>query len=61
MTYRKFQADYLFDGTELLDDKHVLVTSEDGTVREIADCSDAGEDVERFKGLISPGFINCHC
>ncbi|MFI5124192.1 MAG: amidohydrolase family protein [Chitinophagales bacterium] len=61
MTYRKFQADYLFDGYKLLDDTHVLVTNEDGTVREIADFTEVGEGVQRFKGLISPGFINCHC
>jgi cytosine/adenosine deaminase-related metal-dependent hydrolase len=61
MSYRKFKADYLFDGYKQLDDSHVLVTDEDGTVREIVDHTEAGEGVEMLKGLLSPGFINCHC
>ena len=23
--------------------------------------ADAGEDIQRFEGILSPGFINCHC
>ncbi|MFI5194569.1 MAG: amidohydrolase family protein [Chitinophagales bacterium] len=61
MTYRKFQADYLFDGYKLLDDKYVLVTGADGTVQGMVDKTEAGEDLEIYHGLLSPGFINCHC
>lgn len=61
MSYRKFKADYLFDGYNLLDGQQVLVTSGDGTVQEMVDITEAGEGVERLNGLISPGFINCHC
>ena len=61
MSYRKFKADYLFDGYKLLDSEQVLVTSGDGRVEEILDEKEAGEGVERLKGLICPGFINCHC
>jgi cytosine/adenosine deaminase-related metal-dependent hydrolase len=61
MTYRKFKADYLFTGREMADRESVLITSEDGTVQDILPFSEAGEDIRHLKGLLSPGFINCHC
>jgi cytosine/adenosine deaminase-related metal-dependent hydrolase len=61
MTYRKFKADYLFTGTELASGDPVLVTSEEGTVQAIIPSSEAGEDVLHLPGLLSPGFVNCHC
>ncbi len=61
MTYRKFKADHLFTGTEMLDRNKVLVTDALGTVVEIVDQSEAGEDVQILNGILSPGFINCHC
>lgn len=59
--YRKFKADHIFNGSELLEASHVLVTENDGTVVELVSINDAGADVENFEGIISPGFINCHC
>ena len=61
MTYRKFKADYLFTGREMADEDAVLVTTEDGTVQDILPFSRAGEGIEQLKGILSPGFINCHC
>lgn len=68
MTYRKFKADYLFTGRELATrdpvpaiEDPVLVTSEEGIVQAIIPLSDAGEDVLQVPGLLSPGFVNCHC
>ncbi len=61
MSYRKFKADYLFDGYNILGPEQVLVTNGLGIVEDIVDYRDAGEEVENLKGLISPGFINCHC
>ncbi len=61
MPYQKFKADHLFTGTEILGDNHVLITDEKGIVREIIDAKDAGEEIQTFKGLLTPGFINCHC
>ena len=58
--YRKFKADNLFTGTEILNSNKVLVIKKDGTVEAIIDADNAG-DVETFKGIISPGFINVHC
>jgi cytosine/adenosine deaminase-related metal-dependent hydrolase len=58
--YRKFKADHLFTGTGMLNSNNVLVIKKDGAVEAIIDADDAG-DVETFKGIISPGFINTHC
>lgn len=59
--YRKFKADYLFTGTEMSGRNKVLVTKSDGEIKEIIDEENAGEDIETFKGVLSPGFINAHC
>src|SRR3954453_6763671 len=61
MSYLKFNADYLFTGTEMLDSNSVLVTNEEGFVEDVVKIEDAGEDIQYFKGILSPGFINCHC
>jgi cytosine/adenosine deaminase-related metal-dependent hydrolase len=61
MKYRKFQADKIFTGFELLDPGHVLIMDEDGKVMEILAEMDAGEEIERFRGILCPGFINAHC
>lgn len=61
MAFQKFRADQLFDGYRLLDDQQVLITSEQGVVEEIVSLKDAGDDVQVFRGILSPGFINCHC
>ncbi|MBI5371034.1 MAG: amidohydrolase family protein [Sphingobacteriales bacterium] len=60
MQYRKFRADRLFDGTGFRDGK-VLITDESGKVQAIVSPEDAGDDVEQFEGILSPGLINCHC
>ena len=61
MPYRKFQADYLFTGYKMLNNNHVLVTDEDGVVKDIIPYDEAGDDVMYLEGILSPGFINCHC
>ncbi len=61
MSYRKFKADYLFDGYEMRHPNKVLITRADGTVEDIVDETQAGGDLEKFQGMITPGFINCHC
>lgn len=61
MSYRKFRADYLFDGYKLLDGGQVLITDDQGRIEGIVNYKEAGEGVEVLQGLISPGFINCHC
>jgi cytosine/adenosine deaminase-related metal-dependent hydrolase len=61
MGSRKFQAEKIFDGTKFLDQQTVLITSEDGVVEAIVPVSEAGDDIQQLNGIISPGFINCHC
>jgi cytosine/adenosine deaminase-related metal-dependent hydrolase len=61
MAYRKFQANHLFTGTEILDGTNVLITNENGVIENIIKAEEAGEDIQKFTGLLSPGFINCHC
>ena len=61
MRYRKFKADHLFDGKDILTGDKVLVTDEKGIVETVIEAIDAGGDIEIFKGLLSPGFVNCHC
>ena len=58
--YRKFKADHLFTGAEMLNGNNVLVVTKDGVVEAIIDADEAG-NVETFNGIISPGFINTHC
>src|SRR6185437_809232 len=61
MRYRKFKADYLFTEDRLLGDQNVLITDENGEIKNIVSEQEAGENIEIFKGIISPGFVNAHC
>lgn len=61
MAYRKFKADNLFTGQEMLDDKAVLIIDEAGIVQTILPSVEAGDNIETFKGILSPGLVNCHC
>ena len=61
MAFQKFRGDQLFDGSRMLEDQHVLITSESGTVEEIVHLDEAGDDIRVFPGILCPGFINCHC
>lgn len=60
MDYRKFRADHLFTGSHLLDN-HILVTKPDGEIVAVVDQEEAGEDIEIFEGILTPGFVNTHC
>jgi cytosine/adenosine deaminase-related metal-dependent hydrolase len=59
--YQKFKADAIFTGSELLGSDKVLVVNSDGSIEGMVDLSAAGDDVQVFKGILSPGFINSHC
>ncbi|MBD0295791.1 MAG: amidohydrolase family protein [Flavisolibacter sp.] len=60
MTFRKIGAAELFDGKKLHRDQ-VLIIQPDGTIEAIVPNAEAGEGVENVEGIITPGFINCHC
>ena len=59
--FRKFKADHIFDGQQFLPGSRVLITTGDGTVTDLVDEADAGDDIEIFEGILSPGFVNAHC
>ncbi len=61
MNYRKFKADYLFDGHSIIAEESVLVTDTTGVVEAILPRQEAGDGIEVFEGILSPGLINCHC
>lgn len=60
MRYRKIHPDKLFDGRKLLAD-HALIVRDDETVEAVVPFQEAGEGVESVDGLLTPGFVNCHC
>ena len=59
--YQKFQANQIFTGTELLEDQLVLITQNNGTIEALVGIEEAGDDIQSFEGIISPGFVNAHC
>ena len=61
MNYRKFRADKLFDGYNLLGDQHILVADEKGEILDIISKNEASDNVQVFNGILTPGFINSHC
>jgi cytosine/adenosine deaminase-related metal-dependent hydrolase len=61
LTYHKFQATQLFTGTEMVGPDAVLITDEQGRIEAITTIDEAGEDIQKLDGVLSPGFINCHC
>ncbi|WP_121352539.1 amidohydrolase family protein [Flavisolibacter nicotianae] len=60
MTYRKITATKIFDGY-CFRENAVLVVDENGVVDAFLPRKEAGEGVETFDGILSPGLINCHC
>lgn len=61
MAWLKFRADGLFTGQRMLGPEAVLVTDPTGTVLDILDTADAGDDARTLEGTLCPGFVNTHC
>ena len=59
--YRKFTADHIFTGYEILSAPTVLITDGSGVVIDLVNIEEAGDGIEEFQGIISPGFVNAHC
>ena len=59
---RFISASQIFSGKEFLNENTVLVLKDDGTIADIitAESIDTTK-IERFKGILTPGFINTHC
>ncbi len=45
----------------MLPGNFVLITDAEGAVQDVTAAADAGDDIEKFRGILSPGFINAHC
>ena len=60
MHYKKIKATKIFDGNTFQENK-VLILEPDGSIADLIAEEAAGEDVEVYNGIITPGFVNCHC
>lgn len=60
MAYRKIAATKVFDGYRFRENQ-VLVLNDNGTVEALLPRAEAGEEIEEVTGILSPGFVNCHC
>ena len=58
--YRKFKADQIFTGLEMIDGDNVLIMRE-GACVEIVPFNQAGDDIEILSGILIPGLVNGHC
>ena len=61
MAYLKFKADKIFNGTHFLEDDTVLITDESGIIQKTLPANEAGDDIQQLSGIVTPGFVNCHC
>ncbi len=61
MAYKKFSADRIFDGKGFTAPETVLITEENGKIETIVPANEAGDDIIKLKGILSPGLVNCHC
>ena len=59
--YRKLTADKIFNGHQFLPANSVLIVDHNNTIIDIIKGAEAGEDIKFYEGILSPGFINCHC
>lgn len=59
---RFITATSIFNGKNYLEPHSLLVLANDGEIKDIIYTSDIAPDkIERFEGIITPGFINTHC
>lgn len=59
MRIRKLTADTIFDGCQFRENQVLIVKDE--VIEDLIAASEAGDEVEAFNGILSPGLINCHC
>ena len=51
----------LFTGYRMNGNDTVLITDGTGKIIDLVGREEAGEDIQTFRGIICPGFINAHC
>jgi cytosine/adenosine deaminase-related metal-dependent hydrolase len=60
MSYRKLKPGKIFNGYRFIEN-HVLIVTKEGIIEDIVVEEKAGDDIETFEGVLSPGLVNCHC
>lgn len=60
MGFTKYKAPFLFDGYQMHQNK-TLVVDERGTIQDVISSEENTDDAVQLQGILSPGFINCHC
>lgn len=60
---RFFSADYIFPISSPPMENAVVVTEDNGIIREVLPAGSAtgSSPVEKFQGILCPGFVNAHC
>jgi aminodeoxyfutalosine deaminase len=58
---RKYTATQVFDGYKFLPTGTVIITDEQKKIIDIVPLEQAGDDMQNCNGILSPGFVNCHC
>jgi cytosine/adenosine deaminase-related metal-dependent hydrolase len=59
---RFLKADNLFNGEEFLPETTVLVLNDNGVLMDIISETETDNlNIESFRGIITPGFVNAHC
>ncbi len=48
-------------GQKMAPPDSVLITSAEGAVQDVVPAAAAGEGIEYHPGVLTPGFVNCHC
>lgn len=61
MGFLQFSGQDIFDGNRFLGPGQVLITNKEGKVEAIVPRAEAGEEIQEFQGILSPGFVNTHC
>lgn len=56
---RKLKADRIFDGYRFVDNS-ILILNDEAMIESIVE-DDGDLEVEKYDGILTPGFINCHC
>jgi aminodeoxyfutalosine deaminase len=58
---RKLSADHVFPVASAPIKNGVVVVENDGTIAEVRSPQPGEKDIEAYRGIICPGFINSHC
>ncbi len=58
--YHKYSAPLVFDGYKL-QENIVAITDDKGRIEDVVSTEEAGDNILFSEGVLSPGFINCHC